>query len=77
MNLTLEGGTPDIAGSSGSDRDDRKPIGTHTFRLGYGVVSVESKKQTSVSLSTLEFRVYGNVPGGEGDHFAEWAFEGP
>ena len=38
----------------GGDHDDRKSTSACVFRLGHGVLSWKSKKQTSVALSSVE-----------------------
>ena len=56
--LNLGGRVADIAGYTdsdwGADRDDRKSTGAYVFRIGDGVISWKTKKQSSVALSSVE-----------------------
>ena len=58
--LTLGGKSPQIAvfictdADWGSHRDDRRSIGAYTIKIGDGVVSLKSKKQPCVTLSSTE-----------------------
>ena len=38
----------------GGDRDDRKSTSTYVFSIGFGTISWASKKQPTMSLSTIE-----------------------
>jgi len=38
----------------GGDRDDRKSTSTYVFSIGLGAISCASKKQPTMSLSTIE-----------------------
>ena len=38
----------------GEDRDDRKSTSTYVFSIGLGAISWASKKQPTVTLSTIE-----------------------
>ena len=42
----------------GGDRDDIKSTSTYVFRIGLGAISWASKKQPSISLSTIEAKYH-------------------
>jgi hypothetical protein len=56
--LNLGGEIADFAGFPdsdwGGDRDDRKSVSAYVFRMGDGAISWKTKKQSSVTLSSVE-----------------------
>jgi hypothetical protein len=56
--LTLGGKSPEVATFTdadwGSSHDDRRSIGAYIINIGDGAVSWKSKKQSCVTLSSME-----------------------
>ena len=68
--LTLGGTTPQVAAFADADwdshRDDRRSFGAYVIKVGDGVVSWKSKKQSYVALSSTEAEYMELWPGVKG-----------